>query len=65
MRTSYFILAIAFGAFMVVYGERDDSPGAQFLGLVAAIIGIAGVLKKRKKAPNIKADARGPRQPQP
>jgi len=43
----YFILAILFGAFMIVYGGIDDSPGAQMLGLVAVIIGIVGITRNR------------------
>jgi len=43
------ILAISFGIFMVVYGERDDSPGGQLLGLLAVIISIAGIVKINKK----------------
>jgi drug/metabolite transporter (DMT)-like permease len=41
------ILAIPFGTFMIVYGERDDSPGAQGLGLAAVIAGIVCLLRKR------------------
>jgi len=37
------------GVFMVVYGEHDDSPGGQLLGLIAVIIGIVGVIRSRKK----------------
>jgi hypothetical protein len=48
-RLLYAILAIAFGAFMVVYGEMDDSPGAQLLGLLVVVFGIVGVLKSRQK----------------
>jgi hypothetical protein len=48
----YFILAITFGVFMIVYGEMDDSPGGQFLGLLAIIVGIASVVKSRKKNPD-------------
>ncbi|KKU50039.1 MAG: hypothetical protein UX71_C0002G0010 [Parcubacteria group bacterium GW2011_GWA1_47_10] len=33
---------------MVVYGEMDDSPGGQFLGLVAIVVGIMGIVKSRK-----------------
>jgi hypothetical protein len=43
------ILAIAFGVFMFVYGEMDDSPGGQLLGLVAVILGIVGVIKSWRK----------------
>ena len=44
-----FVLAILFGAFMFVYGEIDDSPGGQLLGLLAVIGGIVGVIKSKKK----------------
>jgi hypothetical protein len=43
------ILAIAFGAFMFVYGGYDDSPGAQLLGALAFIGGITAIVKSRKK----------------
>jgi hypothetical protein len=39
------LLAIGFGAFMVVYGGYDDSPGAQLLGLLLAIGGIVGGIR--------------------
>ncbi|HEY4512893.1 MAG TPA: hypothetical protein VJH06_00035 [Candidatus Paceibacterota bacterium] len=44
-----FMLSILFGAFMFVYGEIDDSPGGQVLGLVVAIFGVVGVAKSKKK----------------
>jgi hypothetical protein len=44
-----FALLILLGTFMFVYGGVDDSPGGQLLGLVAVVIGIAGVIKSRKK----------------
>jgi drug/metabolite transporter (DMT)-like permease len=44
-----FILLILFGAFMVVFGEHDDSPGAQGLGVIGAIIGLIGIYKQIKK----------------
>ena len=43
------ILAIVLGAFMFVYGEKDDSPGGQLLGLVLFIVGIVWVIRARKK----------------
>lgn len=49
MRILYSILAISFGAFMIVYGEMDDSPGGQMLGLILVIAGIVGIVKSRKK----------------
>ena len=44
-----FVVLVAFGAFMIVYGERDDSPGGQLLGVLAVFGGIAGAWKSRKK----------------
>lgn len=44
-----FIIAILFGVFMFVYGEIDDSPGGQLMGLLAVIIGIVGIIKRKKK----------------
>ena len=43
------VLAILFGAFLFVYGEIDDSPGGQLIGLVVVIAGAIGVIKSRKK----------------
>ncbi len=48
----YFILAILLGVFMFIYGEYDDSPGGQLLGLLAVIIGIVGLIKSKKKTSN-------------
>jgi len=47
------ILAISFGAFLVVFGGYDDSPGAQGLGLVLIIITIIFIIKSRKKNNNL------------
>jgi hypothetical protein len=33
---------------MFVYGEYDDSPGGQLLGLVVVIIGVVGMMKKKR-----------------
>ncbi|MFA6255435.1 MAG: hypothetical protein WC675_05425 [Patescibacteria group bacterium] len=52
IRILYSVLAILFGAFMFVYGEIDDSPGGQLLGLLAIILGIVGVIKSKKKTPD-------------
>jgi len=43
------ILALLFGIFMIVYGEYDDSPGGQLLGLLVVIASVWGALKSRKK----------------
>ena len=48
-RIIYSIAILLFGAFMFVYGEVDDSPGGQLLGLLAVVIGIVGVIKSKKK----------------
>jgi len=48
-RMAFSILEILLGIFMFIYGEIDDSPGGQLLGLVAVIMGIVGVIKSRKK----------------
>jgi hypothetical protein len=47
-----FTLAILFGIFMFIYGEYDDSPGGQLLGLLIFIAGIVGVIKSREKNSN-------------
>jgi len=49
VRLLCFILAILFGIFLFVFGEIDDSPGGQLLGLIVAIIGIVGVIKSTRK----------------
>jgi hypothetical protein len=49
VKATLFLLLALFGAFMVVYGGYDDSPGAQLLGLVVIVVGIFGVIKSRKK----------------
>lgn len=46
------ILAILIGVFFIVYGGYDDSPGGQMLGLLAVILGIAGIIKSKKKLPS-------------
>jgi len=50
-RLLFSILTTAFGIFLIIFGEIDDSPGGQFLGLIAIIIGVAGALKSWKKNP--------------
>jgi hypothetical protein len=45
IKITCFLLIILFGAFMFVYGGYDDSPGAQGLGGLAVIIGLAGLIK--------------------
>ena len=43
------IFAILFGAFMIVFGEFDDSPGLQGLGLITVIISVVNIIKSRNK----------------
>ena len=43
----YSIIAILFGAFLVVFGGIDDSPGGQLLGLIAVLAGILGIVISR------------------
>lgn len=45
-----FILMLAGGAFIFVYGGYDDSPGAQLLGLLIFVIGLVGLFKNKKKS---------------
>ena len=49
IKMSLFVFAILFGVFMFVYGEFDDSPGGQLLGVLAIIGGIVGLIRNRKK----------------
>jgi len=49
MKLIGFVIAMFFGAFLFVYGEIDDSPGGQLLGLVVAIISIVGIIRSKKK----------------
>ena len=45
----HYILAIVFGVFMFIYGGIDDSPGGQLIGLLAVIIGMFGIIKRKRK----------------
>lgn len=44
----FYIFAILLGAFLIVYGGYDDSPGAQGLGLILIIAIIVMVIKGKK-----------------
>ena len=50
IKTLCFIILIMFGVFMFVYGEYDDSPGGQLIGLLAVIAGATCILRRKKKA---------------
>jgi len=43
------ILAILLGIFLVVFGEKDDSPGAQLIGLVMIVTIIVTATKGIRK----------------
>ncbi len=47
IKTLCFIILIMLGVFMFVYGEFDDSPGGQLIGLLAVIIGIVYIIKNK------------------
>lgn len=42
------ILAIVLGVFFVVFGEHDDSPGAQLIGVVLVVVSIFFIFRKKK-----------------
>ncbi|MDI3496181.1 MAG: hypothetical protein PWQ35_202 [Patescibacteria group bacterium] len=43
------ILAILLGIFFIVFGEFDDSPGLQGIGLILIIIIVITISKNKKK----------------
>lgn len=43
------ILAIMLGVFFIVFGEFDDSPGLQGIGLILIIAIIVVVVRNKKK----------------
>jgi len=43
------LLVIAIGVFLFVYGEYDDSPGGQLIGIILVVIGIIRLIKIKKK----------------
>ena len=45
----YFALVLL-GAFFVVYGGYDDSPGGQMLGLLLVVFGIFRLVRGKKNA---------------
>lgn len=44
-----YILLILFGLFIIIFGEYDDSPGLQGIGLFLVITIIVIMIKKIKK----------------
>lgn len=45
------IFALLFGPFLFVYGGYDDSPGGQGLGLLLFVIGLVGLIRRKRRAP--------------
>ncbi len=45
----YPILVIVLGVCMFLYGDYDDSPGGQLLGVIAVIIGLTSIVRNRQK----------------
>lgn len=43
-----FILLLPVGVFFFVFGEFDDSPGGQLLGILMFLAGIIGLVRIRK-----------------
>lgn len=43
------LLAVVFGVWMFIFGEMDDSPGGQLLGLIAVVSGLVGAIKSKKR----------------
>lgn len=43
------ILAILLGVFFIIFGEFDDSPGLQGLGLILIITTVIIVIRSKKK----------------
>jgi len=43
------ILSGAIGISLVIYGSNDDSPGAQFLGLIIFIVSMIVTIRTRRK----------------
>lgn len=48
IKLALFVLIMAFGVFLFIYGGYDDSPGAQGLGALVFIAGILGIIKSQK-----------------
>ena len=44
------IIVVSFGVFMFVYGEYDDSPGGQVLGVLVVVIPTIFLIRARKKS---------------
>lgn len=42
-------LIISLGAFFIVFGEHDDSPGLQGIGLILVIVVVVFVVRDKRK----------------
>ncbi len=49
MKKIIFLVSIFIGIFAVIFGEADDSPGLQGLGLILIILTLARTFKNRFK----------------
>lgn len=47
-----YYLLILLGGFLFIYGEYDDSPGGQLLGVILAVIGVVQLVRIKKKITN-------------
>lgn len=45
----FFILLVLLGVFLFIFGEYDDSPGGQMLGLIIIALDIIWLVRNRKK----------------
>jgi drug/metabolite transporter (DMT)-like permease len=51
LKIIFFMFAVFVGAFMFVFGEFDDSPGGQGLGLLSLVFGVISLVKNLNKKP--------------
>lgn len=49
IKISFLALAVLCGAFLVVFGGYDDSPGAQLLGLIIILVSVVVAMRMRKR----------------
>jgi len=48
LRNLSFTFNILLGSFAFIFGEIDDSPGGQLIGLIAVVVGISGLISNKK-----------------
>jgi len=44
-----FVLLILIGVFMFIYGEYDDSPGGQLIGIILFFIAVGGLIRTSRR----------------